>query len=402
MEVSSALFYSRPASRKKAVSKIKGDKENKTTKDQPEPNFSEIVKAVNALHPPGSAVELCWFPVGKPYPISEPLFFDAEELAHRAVRINRNGGNCHIQLNTIDVERRFKAKKDRPTSRLNSDCVSSIRWIFIDIDPEREDGLPASVEQFNEARRVAKQVYETLRSFGWPDPIMATSGNGIHLLYPADLHPREKEKRKIKLVLHCLNKATANNTCTVDTATFDPPRMVRLYGTVNRKYEGTHERPQRLAKLHRPIDRIIRCETDCSKVVQLDQIDAVIASCGRDINPEPERPFAKSALPPEQLADRDKIDLHMPSWIEMLEGKGWKYTGRSDSVGTLWTRPGKEQSARLSKSGKTFRVFSSSTDFEEKGYSKREVYAKFFHDGDIENACRHLRKLCNAEKGGAR
>ncbi len=54
---------------------------------------------------------------------------------------------------------------------------------YIDLDANRPAGISATEDEKDAALKRAIQIREFLGERGWPDPILADSGNGAHLLY---------------------------------------------------------------------------------------------------------------------------------------------------------------------------------------------------------------------------
>lgn len=64
--------------------------------------------------------------------------------------------------------------------------------LLIDIDPKRPAGVSSTDEELKSAKVVLKNVVEYLSGEGFPEPVIACSGNGYHALYKLDL-PNTKE-----------------------------------------------------------------------------------------------------------------------------------------------------------------------------------------------------------------
>jgi len=58
---------------------------------------------------------------------------------------------------------------------------------LIDCDPVRPSGISATDDERKTAADIARQIGRYLRREGWPEPFVADSGNGYHLLYSVDL-----------------------------------------------------------------------------------------------------------------------------------------------------------------------------------------------------------------------
>ncbi len=54
--------------------------------------------------------------------------------------------------------------------------------ILVDVDPKRPTGVSATDEESTAARNVAGAVRLYLLGIGWPEPLVAMTGNGYALL----------------------------------------------------------------------------------------------------------------------------------------------------------------------------------------------------------------------------
>ena len=61
------------------------------------------------------------------------------------------------------------------------------RWLLFDVDADRPSGVSASDPEKEAAHKKAREIYDHLKSRGWPSPVVADGGNGYHLLYHVDL-----------------------------------------------------------------------------------------------------------------------------------------------------------------------------------------------------------------------
>ena len=52
---------------------------------------------------------------------------------------------------------------------------------------KQPSGIGATDEHKQAAHKVALKIYDYLKKRGWPEPIVADSGNGYHLIYRIDL-----------------------------------------------------------------------------------------------------------------------------------------------------------------------------------------------------------------------
>jgi hypothetical protein len=119
--------------------------------------------------------------------------------------------------------------------------------MLVDCDPKRLAGISSSETEKALAHERALAIRDFLWGAVWPPPILADSGNGWHLLYRIDLPPDDGEV--VKRCLHALAARFDDARVSIDTAVFNPARIVKLYGTMARKGDSTPERPHRFSRL---------------------------------------------------------------------------------------------------------------------------------------------------------
>ena len=90
-------------------------------------------------------------------------------------------------------------------------------------------------------------VRDHLANAGWPEPVLATSGNGFHLLYRVDLPAADGGV--VERVLKALAVRFNTDTARVDTKVANPARICKVPGTVARKGDATPARPHRRSRL---------------------------------------------------------------------------------------------------------------------------------------------------------
>ena len=114
---------------------------------------------------------------------------------------------------------------------VKNEYVSAIRWLHVEVDALREDShLPASDEEIQEATGRAKRVIQFLYAYGFPQPVVAFSGNGWHLLYRASMENNPEWAwlvRSLTKILHEHYKT--------DGQSHGAGQVLRLYGAVNPK-----------------------------------------------------------------------------------------------------------------------------------------------------------------------
>jgi len=211
---------------------------------------SAVMAALEALYPDRVPLEMRVLTKSAGFGTVSGVYDDYRLLAVHGLKWNAEGANVYITLNGtgLKVTNRWFPRRRRTTR--DSD-VPSYRYLFLDLDPVRAPNTSSTDEEKAEAWKVLLGVREYLARRGWPAPFVADSGNGFHLLYRVHLpvHPES-----IAIVRNCLTALDAkfsNPRAKVDTTTYNPARIVKLYGTVTRKGLNTPERPHRRSKLER-------------------------------------------------------------------------------------------------------------------------------------------------------
>jgi hypothetical protein len=175
-------------------------------------------------------------------------FEEHDVLADEAVKLDGQGWQVYVTLNPVQralLARAANRAKDKPAVTTSDRDVASRRWLLLDVDPVRPSGVSATDEEKDAAYLTAKEVLQYLRQQGWPDPVIADSGNGFHFLYPIDLPNNERSRELVKGVLEALAFMFDDEKVKIDTSVHNAARIVRLYGTTTRKGDHLPERPHR-------------------------------------------------------------------------------------------------------------------------------------------------------------
>jgi hypothetical protein len=121
------------------------------------------------------------------------------------------------------------------------------RFLLVDVDPKRPAGISATDGQRAAAQVLVNRIRVYLVGLGWPEPIVADSGNGWHLLFRVDL-PGD-DGGLVEKVLVALAARFDTEDAEVDKTVFNPARITKLYGTIVRKGDSTPQRPHRRSRL---------------------------------------------------------------------------------------------------------------------------------------------------------
>lgn len=213
-------------------------------------NSTEIRKAIATLKPDGELFEVRIIENSKKVNWSG-YFTDADTLINELKKIDTRNANVYITLNSIYEECYSRSQKDR-FERNNSNTTSDndvegYNWFFVDIDPVRPSGVSSTDEQLTKAQEKANNVYLFLKNFGFNNPLIATSGNGVHLLYRIQLANNTENKDLMKKCLEALDMMFSDEHVQIDRKNFNPARICKLYGTMARKGSNTEKNPHRMS-----------------------------------------------------------------------------------------------------------------------------------------------------------
>ena len=208
-----------------------------------------IRSAVEILAKPGSVLELRIPHVAHEGTVNG-YFTDIARMAQRAVQMSGRAEGVYVTLNPINPDLLARASNRlvsfaRHTTR--DDDVVCLYWLLVDFDPVRPAGISSTDAEHQKALARARQCREWLRTQGWPDPLLASSGNGAHLLYRIDLLNNSANSELLKSCLGALGFWFSDSDVEVDLSTWNSGRLVKLYGTLAAKGDSLPERPHRLA-----------------------------------------------------------------------------------------------------------------------------------------------------------
>ena len=202
-------------------------------------DVDEIQKALALLMEASGIVELRLLNVvrGKNRPVTISGYFNDPAQVAKAVRTDSIAARgTYITLNPVNpsllarsANRSQVADRNLPLTT-DTDIVGR-RWLPIDLDPVRPSGVSSTDEEHQAALERAFEIRTALNAEGWPEPLVADSGNGAHLLYRIDLKPGDGEL--VKRCLIALAGRFDDDVVTVDQTVFNPSRIWKLYGTVS-------------------------------------------------------------------------------------------------------------------------------------------------------------------------
>jgi len=219
-----------------------------------EQKIQEIKKNIETLHPPDQNHVVEVRILGVAYKGTISGYYDAknyEQLAKDVLQYVGKAESIYVTLNPVDpsllgrADNKLKEKAKATTS--DSDIVKRT-LLLIDIDPERRSGISSSDEEKKKAKDVTEKIYKELKSRGFPEPIVADSGNGSHLLYFIDLKNNDETTKLIERFLIAVDLKFSTEEVKIDLKVFNAARITKLYGTKACKGDDADDRPPSLFK----------------------------------------------------------------------------------------------------------------------------------------------------------
>lgn len=192
-------------------------------------------------------------------------FTDVDKLMKAFKTVDLRGANVFYTLNIIDDECYSREQHDKfvqcKTTTSDGD-ITAYQWMLVDLDPVRKSGISSTDDEWRAAYHRGMKIVEYLRERDFPAPIMASSGNGIHLLYSVNLANNAENAQLIERSLKALALIFNDDKVEVDTSVFNPSRISKLYGTTAQKGANTEKRPHRLSQLMTvpPVRKIVAKE----------------------------------------------------------------------------------------------------------------------------------------------
>lgn len=180
-------------------------------------------------------------------------YFDNPEAAVTAIEPYIGVNDIYITINPPDpaLLSRSENKLTSYAKEATADNeITKINWVLVDIDPVRQSGTASTTEEKRAAKKVTSTIISELHEkFGFPNPVICDSGNGYHLLYQVQLENTKENRELLKNFLRALHFLYSTDMAHVDCTTYNPARIVKLWGTMACKGDDTEERPRRWSKI---------------------------------------------------------------------------------------------------------------------------------------------------------
>ncbi len=180
-------------------------------------------------------------------------FYDYEKAWEEIIRYDNGTYNFYFPINTIDERCYSMSQRDRlvrGAETTKDKDITTRDWVLIDIDTEKGHLKISSTEkEWQDARMKTHQVRNYLKSMGFSDPVVCSSGNGLHLLYKVDRWANtDTNTRLVERFLLSLSALFSDDKAEIDKKVFNAGRITKFYGTVAHKGVDCTERPHRLSR----------------------------------------------------------------------------------------------------------------------------------------------------------
>lgn len=136
-----------------------------------------------------------------------------------------------------------------PKITTNDGDIIRRQWVMVDFDPVRKSGTNASNEEYELAKAKAREVYYFLQQHAFPDCVICSSGNGMHLQIKVDLPNDDETTDIIKRFFQYLGQQFSDDKVDVDLKNFNLARICKLYSTTAKKGANLPERPWRQSQI---------------------------------------------------------------------------------------------------------------------------------------------------------
>ncbi len=271
----------------------------------------EIRQAAGVLFEPGQVVEVrAIVDGGGPW---NGYFDNFDTLAEKIDALAADPKFTAIYWSLNVVNPALIARRENTISRAVSGAgeadITRRRWLLVDADPERPSGISSAEAEKAAAFARAESIAAWLDEQGWPEPVKADSGNGAHLLYRVDLPNDPDITNLVHGCLVALSARFTDDAVKVDTGVADAPRIIRVYGTPNRKGADRPDRPHRRATLAKVPDVIEAVPIERLRALAAEAVETTTATTAPKAGAASAGPVAAG------------IGLDLRAWLDEHAGK---------------------------------------------------------------------------------
>ena len=202
----------------------------------------ELKRAVKLLFKKGDIIEVrAW---DKNHAVFTGRYNYGTKLIDVLEIFDEEGCDCYYVLNPVGDKHGLRDMSSGGLCTWEND-VPFRRRFLLDFDPKRENKI-ATDYQWDDAYNTAVRAKAWLQSYGYRGIILASSGNGCHLLVPCNLPNDSASKELVRKVQRAVSEKFS--TATVECECFpDANRLVRAYGSTNKKGTPTEGMQHRLS-----------------------------------------------------------------------------------------------------------------------------------------------------------
>lgn len=214
-----------------------------------------IKKSLATFHGEDSTIEVRILGVDSRKGRTDAGYFNSIESAADAVRSHAHqwhSKGVYFCINPVFSSLLARAKnriQEYATTTTSDSDIMLRRWLYLDFDPVRPSDISSTDEEHNIAIQRANDVVDWMKEQGFPEPIVADSGNGAHLHFPIDLPHDSETTALVKAVTAEVARRFTDDAVTIDLSVFNAARICRLYGTWACKGDDTEDRPHRRSSL---------------------------------------------------------------------------------------------------------------------------------------------------------
>src|SRR5574337_338711 len=222
-----------------------------------------ISTCLKLLHEPGEVFEVR-IPKTRAGTISG--YFD--DINKAAIAISSQDGKHQAIYATVNPIRpellaRSNNRLEFGASITTSDAeIDRRRWFLLDFDPVRAVGISSTDGELESAKDCAETVSQWLQSIGWPQPITASSGNGVHLLFRCDEPNNNDARTDFDCATKMISTLFSTDRVNIDVSVSNAARIWKVYGTKSMKGSNTPDRPHRVAEITRIPAEIVQLSRD--------------------------------------------------------------------------------------------------------------------------------------------
>lgn len=256
-------------------------------------------------------------------------FTNVETLIRELRRYaNTKDYSVYFIINEINAGCYYRKQRDKFCSAGSGDTtddkvITQRRWLLIDIDPNKViDGvifknINSSNDELLSARKIARTVFDYLQGKGFPMPVTAMSGNGIHLYYKID-EPNDLETTElITNFLNSLSQKFSTSEAEVDKGVWNLARLSKLYGTIPHKGADEPDRPCRMAIIEYVPKEIVTVSRELIKAVADEYEDPKIKEREERERRRQQKDYSHNDFPDvsvQEFLDRNGIAYRGPEY----------------------------------------------------------------------------------------